>query len=233
MKFLITNDDGEKAIGFRILTEVCKKYGEVIEVVPATNYSHCSHSATMNRAINFVKENESKYLVSGTPVDCVRIALLALKINFDWVISGINHGGNLGADHWESGTCGAAREGMIRGVPAIAISQYLAHAELFPPENVVRDNLKILLNYIFTKEIPNYYYWNANLPWIEYQSNSETIIPEILECENDLSHVNLKIEESYNSFKFSSDYNSRKRIINKDISMCIDKSKIVITKMRL
>ena len=126
MKVLLTNDDGVNAAGLGALEEACLAAGyEVHVVAPAVEQSMCGHRITTHSAISVTQLDAQRFAVGGTPADCVRIGLFALGIKPDAVLSGVNHGGNLGQDIHISGTCAAAREAAYHGFPAMAFSHYL------------------------------------------------------------------------------------------------------------
>jgi 5'-nucleotidase len=123
-KFLmLTNDDGIDAIGIKALEAALQDLGDIIVVAPATEQSASSHSLTLGRDILADKVDENHYRISGTPTDCVLLAVQGfLDKKPDFLISGINHGPNMGEDVTYSGTVSAAIEGMTLGIPSIAIS---------------------------------------------------------------------------------------------------------------
>lgn len=124
MNILISNDDGWDAPGITALKEVAEAFGTCTVVAPATEQSGVSHQVTLSRPLRFSEKAKDVWAVDGTPADCVRIAMTQLESTFDLVLSGINNGGNLGADIYVSGTVAAAREGALFGIPAIAMSQH-------------------------------------------------------------------------------------------------------------
>jgi 5'-nucleotidase len=121
---LLTNDDGIEAKGLRILEESIEDLGETVVVAPDRERSAVSHSLTIRSPLVVQPIEANRYALSGTPVDCVVYALTHILISQpDLVVSGINHGANLGDDIMYSGTVAAAREASRRGFPAIAVSQ--------------------------------------------------------------------------------------------------------------
>lgn len=124
MNFLLTNDDGWDAPGLAALQSVAAKYGQVWTVAPLHPMSGISHQMTFERPMTFVEKSPQTFALDGTPADCVRIATTQLGVSFDWVLSGINNGGNLGMDIFVSGTVAAAREATIRGIRSVALSQH-------------------------------------------------------------------------------------------------------------
>ena len=123
MRFLVTNDDGYLAPGIGVLTRVAERLGDVQVVAPDREQSATSHSLTMHRPLRVRQVEPRAHVVDGTPTDCVALALGAiLDAPPDVVLSGINHGPNLGDDVLYSGTVAAAMEATILGIPAVAFS---------------------------------------------------------------------------------------------------------------
>lgn len=123
MNILCSNDDGIFAAGLDVLVRAASQLGEVTVVAPDREQSATSHSLTLHRPIRPVQLAEHRYQIDGTPTDCVMLAIEALMpTRPDWVLSGINHGMNMGEDVLYSGTVAAAMEGLMLGVPSIALS---------------------------------------------------------------------------------------------------------------
>lgn len=123
MHILISNDDGIFAQGLNVLADVLSEIATVTVVAPDRNRSGASNSLTLENPLRTRKVGERRFAVQGTPTDSVHIALNALLTeNVDLIVSGINHGANLGDDVLYSGTVAAATEGFLLGVPAIAVS---------------------------------------------------------------------------------------------------------------
>ena len=132
MRILLSNDDGYQAKGLRVLAERLAEVAEVIVVAPDRNRSGASNSLTLETPLRVERADHNVYYVNGTPTDCVHIAVTGLLEEApDMLISGINHGANLGDDVLYSGTVAAAMEGRFLGVPAIAISLVLADGGYF------------------------------------------------------------------------------------------------------
>jgi len=123
---LLSNDDGYLAPGIEALREALERFADVVVCAPAVNQSASSHSLTLHSVLRLHRVDERIFAVSGTPADCVYVALHSgtrlLPRRPDLVVSGMNHGPNLGIDVVYSGTVGAAREGAHRGIPAVAVS---------------------------------------------------------------------------------------------------------------
>jgi 5'-nucleotidase len=123
MKILVSNDDGYLATGIIVLTEALVEIADVVVVAPDRNRSAASNSLTVHSPLRISKIAENRYTVDGTPSDCVHLALTGLLDDEpDLVVSGINHGANLGDDVIYSGTVAAAMEGRFLGLPTIAVS---------------------------------------------------------------------------------------------------------------
>lgn len=127
MKIVLTNDDGIDAAGLLAARQALEKAGDVLTVAPDRNRSGVGRSISFGEPLR-VEEREMAdggigYACTGTPVDCVRLVALGLMdFKPDIVVSGINHGENLGDDITYSGTVAAAFEGIVIGVPGIAVS---------------------------------------------------------------------------------------------------------------
>jgi 5'-nucleotidase len=130
---LVTNDDGIHAAGLAALADALAELGDVWVIAPEREQSACGHALTLHRPLRAVAMGERRFAVNGTPSDCVNLGVLGFLPEAPaLVVSGINHGGNLGDDVTYSGTVSAAMEATLLGVPAIAISLLdggdLAHA---------------------------------------------------------------------------------------------------------
>lgn len=129
-RILLSNDDGIHATGLKLLEEVALTLSDDVWVVaPDAEQSGASHSLTMRRPLRMRTVSERHYAVDGTPTDAVLLAVQhVLKDKRpDIVLSGINRGANLGEDVTYSGTCAAAIEATLLGIPAIALSQHADH----------------------------------------------------------------------------------------------------------
>ena len=131
MRILIVNDDGVGAAQLPNLIRWCRQFGEVTTFVPKFEQSGKSHSFEIHRDFEVqqvqLTEDITVWTVDSTPADCVRFAVLGMKMEFDLCISGVNRGYNLGMDIMYSGTAAAASEAVNLGIPAIALST--------PPKN--------------------------------------------------------------------------------------------------
>src|SRR5579862_1254129 len=123
MKILLSNDDGFRAPGIKMLTKVLAEIAEIVVVAPDRNRSGASNSLTLDNPLRMTAEDNGFFSVNGTPTDCVHLAVTGLlKEMPDMVVSGINEGSNLSDDVLYSGTVAAATEGRFLGLPSLAIS---------------------------------------------------------------------------------------------------------------
>ena len=123
MKILISNDDGYFSHGIAVLAEALATLGQVTVVAPERDRSGSSNSLTLDRPLSVRKSPHGFLFVNGTPTDCVHLAVTGLLEELpDIVVSGINHGANMGDDTIYSGTVAAATEGYLLGIPSVAVS---------------------------------------------------------------------------------------------------------------
>lgn len=123
MRILVSNDDGYQARGLRMLADDLAAFADVTVVAPDRNRSGASNSLTLDSPLRVERVSETVYYVNGTPSDCVHVAITGLLDEEpDMVVSGVNHGANLGDDVLYSGTVAAAMEGRFLGLPALAVS---------------------------------------------------------------------------------------------------------------
>jgi 5'-nucleotidase len=167
MRFLITNDDGILAHGIECLCAAAEPLGEVTVVAPDREQSATSHSLTLHHPLRPIRRGERRWQVDGTPTDCVMLAIEALMPEKpDFVLSGINHGQNMGEDVLYSGTVAAAMEGLALGVPSIAIS--FAGGDLRADVSQLKEQVKVLtplLKHLTSlPELPQDTLFNVNLP---------------------------------------------------------------------
>ena len=167
MRFLITNDDGILAHGIDCLIKAAEPLGEVTVVAPDREQSAMSHSLTLHHPLRPVQRAERRFQVDGTPTDCVMLAIEALMPERpDFVLSGINHGHNMGEDVLYSGTVAAAMEGLALGVPSIAFS--FAGGDLRADLTYLSQQIEVLTpllrHFISLPNFPKDTLFNVNLP---------------------------------------------------------------------
>lgn len=172
MKILLANDDGIWAEGIRALTRTLAQDHEVYVCAPDRERSATGHSMSLHKPLmvspaktsDILKSAQNAYMTSGTPADCVKVAVGALykEIKFDLMVSGINHGPNLGVDVLYSGTVSAAMEAMLMGLPALACSLYSYSSKEF------MEAAAWIKNFIEINDIPSLIpprsFLNINLP---------------------------------------------------------------------
>ncbi len=125
---LLSNDDGHSSAGLRAMRDALAQVADVVALAPESEQSASSHSLSLHRSLRLRAVEPGLFALDGTPADCVYVALHAstrvLPRRPDLIVSGINHGMNLGQDAFYSGTVAAAREGALRGIPAVATSAH-------------------------------------------------------------------------------------------------------------
>lgn len=132
MRILLSNDDGYFAPGLAALAQALMPLAEITVVAPERDRSGASNSLTLDRPLMLRQAPGGFYYVNGTPTDCVHLAVTGMLDHLpDMVISGINHGANMGDDTIYSGTVAAATEGYLLGVPSIAVSLASSNAQYF------------------------------------------------------------------------------------------------------
>jgi 5'-nucleotidase len=166
LKILVSNDDGILAQGLGVLANACRQVAEVTVVAPDREQSGASHSLTLHRPIRAERTHDGAFQIDGTPTDCVLLALGALLSEKpDFVVSGINHGPNMGEDVLYSGTVAAAMEGLSLGIPGVAISFAGSRAEREAHLESQRPWLeKLLAGILAVKDFPKETLLNVNLP---------------------------------------------------------------------
>ena len=167
MRFLCTNDDGILAHGLKCLVAAAERIGDVTVVAPDREQSATSHSLTLHHPVRPIQRGEKRWQVDGTPTDCVMLAVEALMPERpDFVLSGINHGQNMGEDVLYSGTVAAAMEGISIGIPSIAIS--FAGGDLRADVSMLDDQIEslasLLAHLTSLPEFPQFTLLNVNLP---------------------------------------------------------------------
>lgn len=164
---LVTNDDGIAAPGIRTLVEIMKSLGDVVIVAPDKPQSGMGHAITINSTLRINKSNiynvKSEFSCSGTPVDCVKIAVnRILDRKPDLCVSGINHGSNASISVIYSGTMSAAVEGSIENIPSVGFSlcNHSIDADFTASKNIV----KVIAENVLKNGLPDGSCLNVNIP---------------------------------------------------------------------
>ncbi|MBL7998287.1 MAG: 5'/3'-nucleotidase SurE [Candidatus Kapabacteria bacterium] len=167
MRILVTNDDGIDSPGIMALATALKEIGDVVVVAPDRQQSAVGHALTVSsplRAVQFHRDNQLfGWAVDGTPADCVKLAFSSLLTDaVDLVVSGINHGYNTAINVLYSGTVSAATEGMLLGVPSIAVS--LGTFSWEADMTVAAQTAQYVASRYFELGIPKNTLLNVNIP---------------------------------------------------------------------
>jgi 5'-nucleotidase len=172
---LVTNDDGITAPGLRALAETMQQLGDVIVVAPDSPQSGMGHAITLNHPLRLDKveivKGLSGYQCSGTPVDCVKIAIdRIIHGKPDLCVSGINHGSNSSINVIYSGTMSAAVEGAIEGIPSVGFSflDYSINANLAAPKHFA----KIIASNVLEHGLQQGTLLNVNIPALPLSKNN-------------------------------------------------------------
>lgn len=175
MLILLSNDDGYFAPGLSALERALSSFGSVTVVAPERDRSGASNSLTLDRPLSVKTAVNGYYYVNGTPTDCVHLAVTGLlPVLPDIIVSGINHGANMGDDTIYSGTVAAATEGFLLGIPSIAIS--LAGRNHF--DTAARVAFDLLQRFKGSKiSVP--VLLNVNVPDIPYESINGYVVTRL------------------------------------------------------
>jgi len=199
MKILLTNDDGVEAEGIKSLYRILSKNNEVYIIAPDQERSACSNIFTIRDEIKLRKVDSNIFSISGYPADCVSIGLHSDIIpDIDIIISGINHGPNLGDDIHFSGTVAAARTAHIFGKKAIALSMNSFHR----PSEYFDEASEFLDRFLNEENIDNTHFLNINYPdldkgkikGVKYTFLSKRYYNDSYSKDYEENHVKLKLE---------------------------------------
>ncbi len=227
MKLIITNDDGIKAQGLTVLADLASRWGDPVIVAPAEPQSGVGHQLTTDCPIRVDNYSDKQYRVWGTPGDCTRLGIECLTSDADWVLSGINHGANLGVDIYESGTVAAAREAAIHGYKAIAVSHYTVKGK--PIDWVLAaKRLGPVLECLLNTPLEDGYFLNVNLPHPDH--SSITLGTKLVPV--DISSYKNMFSKTKNGFQYTVNYSERPHEQGTDIDKCF-KGYISISKIKI
>ena len=227
MNFLLTNDDGIDAPGLELLRSVVAERATVVVVAPDRPVSSCGHSVTTDRDLTLLPRGAGCFALDGMPADCTRVGLQHVCPAADWVLSGVNDGGNLGVDVYLSGTVAAAREAALLGRPAIAFSQYRRGrgpkdwSPLIP-------HLKRVLDLLTSQPVGHAVLWNVNFPAIEDLHEATAIV----RCPPEPDHLPVRFQSANNVFRYRGLYAERPRRPGSDVDVCFSGG-IAVTQLPL
>lgn len=232
MRILLTNDDGIDAPGIAALERACETLNaEFFIVAPAEQASQIGHRVTTDVPIPIEPRDERRFAVSGTPADCVRLALNGLLDQPpDFVISGINYGGNLGLhDLHISGTVAAVREAALQGIPGVAVSNYHRADLEFCWDTAARRTREVIAE-LLNEKLGTHEFWNVNLP----HTGPNEREPAVSRCEPERHPLPVTFEKQDDSdaFHYTGRYHERGRSEGSDVAVCFG-GNIAVSRIRL
>lgn len=180
--------------------------------------SQCGHSVTTGRPLRVAELGGGRYAIGGTPADCVRVALNEILAGeaLEWVVSGLNHGANLGVDLYISGTVAAAREAVLHGVPAVAWSQY-HRAEAVPEREWQGRQLERVWEWHGGEALEAGAFWNVNLPHADGEDAEE---PAIVLCEPSRKPLPVEFERRGEHYHYTGRFHEREGEAGSDVERC-------------
>lgn len=242
MRMVLSNDDGVHAEGLAALHAVLAARSKCLVVAPIGPQSGVGHAVTTEDPMGLAQLEPGRFGLDGTPADCARVALgsraafarreLGESDESDealdlWLISGINHGANLGMDTYISGTAAAAREAAILGFPAIAISQYVGRHRK-PDWSACAARARVVLETLLERPPRPGAFWNVNLP----HPADESAVHELVFCPLDPSPHAFEYEHREGRLHWISDFHNRPRKKGYDIDVCMS-GQISITEVAI
>ncbi len=222
---ILTNDDGIDAPGIRALFKAVN--GKGVIVAPQDHLSGCGHQVTTTRPIRVQRRSPVEYAISGTPADCVRIALTHLFPDVKVVLSGINAGGNLGVDAYISGTVAAVREAAMHQLQGIAVSHYRRGQRNVDWDVAAQWTSRVLADLLSRSTAPGTF-WNVNLPHLEPGDPD----PEVVFCEPSTQPLPVNYRVEGEDFYYVGEYAKRNRTPGTDVDVCFS-GHIAITQLQL
>ncbi|MEM6278385.1 MAG: 5'/3'-nucleotidase SurE [Verrucomicrobiota bacterium] len=219
MRVLVTNDDGIDAEGLGSLVELASDIFEDVWVVaPMDQMSEIGHRVTTMGTIRFEKRGEQRFAVGGTPADCARVALAHLMPEKpDWVLAGINHGGNLGRhDFVISGTVAAVREAAFAGIRGVAFSHFFKRGVAIDWARASGWARQAFESLSLEETDPGEF-WTVNLPH-PLPGDPE---PEVKRCEQERHPLLVAYETvGHGELQYVGDYHERPRREGSDVDVC-------------
>ncbi|WP_395746765.1 5'/3'-nucleotidase SurE [Prosthecobacter sp.] len=217
MHVLLTNDDGIAAPGLRALENAVKQLGWHYTVVaPAMEQSQCGHRVTTHQCLQVDPVGQNRHAVHGTPADCVRLAVFALGLKPDLVLSGVNAGGNMGQDIVISGTVAAAREAAYHGIRSMALSHYMIR-ELAVDWQRTAAWVAEIVQETYAQDHPPSSFWNINLPHLPAE---KTAVPPRILCHPARSPLRVSYRQEPEGYVYDASYASRPRDPDSDVEAC-------------
>ena len=226
MTIILTNDDGIDAPGIKALQQAIQPHKSIV-VAPKDQHSGCGHQVTTHKPIQLEKRSSNQYAVDGTPADCTRLALHQIKPDPQWILSGINAGGNLGTDVYISGTVAAVREAAMHGISGIAISHWIKKPLVINWELATHQTMRVLQK-LWHCDLPSNSFWNVNLPHLEPGAKE----PELMFCKPSIDPLPLNFRQEKDLYYYQGEYSKRNRTRDTDVDVCFS-GNIAITLISL
>lgn len=226
MTLILTNDDGIDAPGIQALRDALADQPTWV-VAPDQHLSGCSHQMNRGGPIAIQPRDDRAFAIGGTPADCTRVALGHLCPEATWVLSGINAGGNMGADLYVSGTVAAVREAALLRVPGIAISHYIRNRQ---PINwgLASQLATKVIRTLMAEPLSPGCFWNVNLPHLQTQDPE----PEMIFCTPCTQPLPTEFKVENNEFHYTGQYGNRRHDPDSDVAVCFS-GHIAVTKICL
>jgi len=208
------------------LKTLARRLGHVQVVAPREPHSYTGHRVTTDCPLVLAETGPGEFTLTGTPADCVRVALTTLFPETGWVLAGINRGGNLGADLFTSGTVAAVREAALLGRPGIAISQYVRKGVPLDWERSIELALPVIQQ-LMSESSPGRGYWNVNLPHLDADQNAA-----VIHCDPDNEPLDVRYRQEGDRFHYAGSYPGRRRTAGRDVDHCFGGS-ITVSRLLL
>jgi len=225
-RILVTNDDGWDAPGLAALKTLAGRFGDVFVLPPRDPHSYAGHRVTTDCPLVLAETGSQEFTLTGTPADCVRLGVSTLFPEIDWVLSGVNRGGNLGADLFTSGTVAAVREAALLGRPGIAISQYIRKGVPLDWDRSVELALPVV-EQLIAEGCPSKGYWNVNLPHLDAGDSAA-----VIRCVPDNEPLDIRFRQEGDRFHYDGSYRERRRTPGRDTALCFGGS-ITVSRLLL
>lgn len=226
MTIILTNDDGIDAPGIRALLKAVNSKNAII-VAPVDPHSGCGHQVTTTRVINLQRRSQTEYAIAGTPADCVRIAITQISADVNFVLSGINAGGNLGVDVYISGTVAAVREAAMHGIPGVAISHYRKAKQNFDWDLAAKFTAEVLAD-LLKRPLEPGSFWNVNLPHLQPGESH----PQMVFCQPCTKPLPVNYRIEGDNFYYVGEYGKRDRTPGSDVDVCFS-GNIAVTQLKV
>jgi 5'-nucleotidase len=214
MTIVLTNDDGIDAPGIQALRAAVEDHPHWV-VAPDQPLSGCSHQINRGGPLSIQPREQQAFAIGGTPADCTRVALSHLCPGATWVLSGINAGGNLGADIYVSGTVAAVREAALLRVPGIAISHFMRKGRAIDWPRATQWVQRILPT-LMQEPLPPGCFWNVNLPHLA-PGDPE---PNLVFCPACTQPLPTDFKVDQGQFHYVGEYGRRRHDPGSDVATC-------------